>query len=346
MRFMLETSARLLRVLSLLQTRRSWPGPELAERLEVDARTVRRDIDRLRSLGYPVRSTPGAAGGYQLEAGVHMPPLLLEDDEAVAVAVSLRTAAGGTVAGVEEAAVRALAKLEHTLPARLRPRVRAFESVTMAVGSAPAVAADVLAAAAGACRDTERLRFEYQDRGGQDTTRTTEPLQLVCTGRRWYLLAWDVDRQDWRTFRVDRVGRVLSVGPRFTPRQPPEGAAAYVSRAISSEPYRYQARFILHAPLEIMARQISPAAGVLTRLDTTHCQLEAGAESLNSLALLAIMLGVDFVVLEPPELARHLEHLSARLTAAAGTKHLSAEPESRSWPAGHQAGSDRLGFRP
>ncbi|MGH2469433.1 MAG: helix-turn-helix transcriptional regulator, partial [Chloroflexota bacterium] len=250
---MLETSARLLRVLSLLQTRRSWPGPELAERLQVDARTVRRDIDRLRSLGYPVRSVPGVAGGYRLEAGAHMPPLLLEDDEAVAVAVSLRTAAGGTVAGVEEAAVRALAKLEHTLPARLRPRVRAFESVTMAVSSGPAVAADVLAAAAGACRDTERLRFEYQDRGGQASTRTTEPLQLVCTGRRWYLLAWDVDRQDWRTFRVDRIGQVLSIGPRFTPRQPPEGAAAYVSRAISLEPYRYQARFIVHASAQVMA---------------------------------------------------------------------------------------------
>ena len=317
---MLETSGRLLRLLSLLQTRRDWSGPELADRLGVDARTVRRDVARLRQLGYPVRATTGVAGGYRLEAGATMPPLLLEDDEVVAVAVGLRTAAAGSVAGIEEASLRALTKLEHMLPARLRPRVSAFESVTMAVGSTGArVDAEILAAVAAACRASDRLRFSYSDRSSRPSTRTTEPLTLVCTGRRWYLLAWDVDREDWRTFRVDRIGKLLSTGPRFLPKEPPEDVARYVSRAISSEPYRYQARLTLHAPADAIARRVSPASGLLTPLGDDSCELQTGADSLDGLAVMAAMLGVDFEVHEPPELADRLRAMGRRIAAALPT---------------------------
>ena len=204
---MWDTPGRLLRLLSLLQLRRDWPGPELAARLEVDVRTVRRDIDRLRALGYPVSSTSGAAGGYRLEPGTDLPPLLLDDDEAVAVAVCLRTAAGGTVAGIEEAALRALAKLDRLLPTRLRGRAGALSAATVAMtGQRPVIDADDLAAIAAACRDHEVLRFDYRTNDGATSRRTVEPLRLVHTGRLWYLVAWDRDRGDWRTFRVDRIG--------------------------------------------------------------------------------------------------------------------------------------------
>src|SRR6266545_2546717 len=205
---MLETSARLLRLLSLLQARRDWSGPDLADRLGVSARTVRRDVERLRSLGYPVHATSGTAGGYRLGAGAALPPLLLDDDEAVAVAVGLRTAAGGSVAGIEETSVRALVKLEQVLPSRLRHRVNALWTSTVPVpvpGDGATVDAEVLTAIAGACRDHQRLRFDYRDHGGSASVRTVEPHRLVCWGRRWYLLAWDTDRNDWRTFRVDRL---------------------------------------------------------------------------------------------------------------------------------------------
>src|SRR5687767_9354023 len=200
---MWETSARLLRLLSLLQTRRDWSGAELAERLEITPRTVRRDIDRLRGLGYPVLASAGTAG-YRLGAGADLPPLLLDDDEAVAVAVGLRTAAGGSVAGIKETSVRALAKLEQVLPSRLRHRVNALWTSTVPVpGDGPTVNPEVLTAIAGACRDHQRLRFDYRDHSGAGSVRTVEPHRLVCWGRRWYLLAWDTDRQEWRSFRAD-----------------------------------------------------------------------------------------------------------------------------------------------
>ncbi|RCV50191.1 helix-turn-helix transcriptional regulator, partial [Marinitenerispora sediminis] len=192
---MLETSARLLRLLSLLQTHRDWTGAELADRLGITTRTVRRDVEKLRTLGYPVHAAPGVAGGYRLGAGAALPPLLLDDDEAVAVAVGLRTAAGGTVAGIEESSVRALAKLEQVLPSRLRHRVTTLHAVTVAVpDSGAAVAPDVLTAIAAACRAHERLRFDYRDHAGQPSVRDVEPHRLVHTGRRWYLVAWDTDR--------------------------------------------------------------------------------------------------------------------------------------------------------
>src|SRR5687768_4750127 len=202
------TSARLLRLLSLLQAPRDWTGAELAERLEVSPRTIRNDVERLRGLGYPVHATRGSIGGYRLAAGATLPPLLLDDEEAVAVAVGLRTAAGGTVAGIEETSVRALAKLEQVLPSRLRHRVNALQSFTVPVPPdrpGPTVDPAVLTVLAAACRDAERLRFDYRGHDGSATVRSVEPHRLVSWGRRWYLVAWDVDRQDWRTFRVDRI---------------------------------------------------------------------------------------------------------------------------------------------
>src|SRR5271154_6956728 len=203
---MLETSARLLRLLSLFQARRYWSGAQLSERLDVTPRTLRRDVDRLRSLGYPVNSTSGTAGGYQLGAGATLPPLLLDNDEAVAVAVGLRTAASGAVSGIEEASVRALAKLQQVLPSRLRRRVAALHSfIEPMANTGPTVDAETLTSIAGACRDYEKLRFTYRSRDGAASEREVEPHRLVHTGRRWYLAAWDSGRNDWRTFRVDRI---------------------------------------------------------------------------------------------------------------------------------------------
>lgn len=217
---MLETSARLLRLLSLLQAHREWSGPDLADRLGVTPRTIRRDVDRLRELGYPVNASPGTGGGYQLGAGAELPPLLLDDDEAVAVAVGLRTAAGQGIEGIGETSVSALAKLEQVLPNRLRRRVGALNAFTVPMLRDPqpsAVDPGVLTELANACRDRERLRFDYRDHGGSPTRRTVEPHRLVCTERRWYLVAWDVDRDDWRTFRADRITPRPPHGPRFTP---------------------------------------------------------------------------------------------------------------------------------
>jgi predicted DNA-binding transcriptional regulator YafY len=315
---MLETSARLLRLLSLLQSRPDWTGAELAERLAVGLRTVRRDVERLRELGYPVDATPGAAGGYRLGVGAALPPLLLDDEEAVAVAISLRTAATGSVAGLEEGALRALAKLQQVLPARLRHRVTAFQSAVVPLAGGPAgVEADLLAALAAACRDQRRLRLRYQGRDGV-SAREVEPHRLVHTPRRWYLLAWDVGKQDWRTFRVDRIeGPVGPPGARFTPRTPPQDdVAAYVSRSITSSPYRYQARILFHAPLEAVAPRTSPGAGRLEAVDADTCLFSAGSDSLDELAVHVAVKGFDFEVLGPPELLPVLREVSGRLGRA------------------------------
>ena len=211
---MTATSARLLKLLSLLQTRRDWTGDELARRLEVSGRTIRRDIERLRELGYPVDALTGPAGGYRLHAGTAMPPLLLDDDEAVAIAVGLRTAARASVTGIEETSVRALVKLEQVLPSHLRRRVNALQTatVTLAASGGPTVDPEALTAIAGACRDRERLRFAYRGRDATESSRIVEPHTLVNLGRRWYLVAWDCDRDDWRTFRVDRLTRLSPAG--------------------------------------------------------------------------------------------------------------------------------------
>lgn len=305
---MLETSARLLKLLSLLQSPRDWSGTALAAELGVGPRTVRRDVEKLRNLGYPVDAVPGVAG-YRLGAGASLPPLLLDDEEAVAVAVGLRQAAGGTVAGIEESSVRALTKLEQVLPSRLRHRVKLLQSVAVTPSGAAAVQPEVLLAVAEACRDHQRMRFDYRNHDGTATRRTTEPHRLVNTGRRWYLIAWDLDRNDWRTFRLDRLAPVIPTGPRFTPREVPEQKTA-------SAGYRYQAVFRIHAPAEIVADQLGPTVATVTALDATTTSVEAGSNSLDELALYVGLLGHPFEIQSPPELVTHVRDLAQRLTLA------------------------------
>ncbi|HET6213351.1 MAG TPA: YafY family protein [Micromonosporaceae bacterium] len=313
---MLQTSVRLLRLLSLLQAPRDWTGRELAERLAVSTRTVRTDIERLRTLGYPVHATRGAVGGYRLGAGAALPPLLLDDDEAVAVAIGLRAAAGGAIAGIEETALRALSKLERVLPTRLRRRVAAVAAHTVPVPPdrpGPAVDPRVLTTLAALCRDRERLRFDYRDHAGGASLRVVEPYKLVNWGRRWYLVAWDVDRRDWRTFRVDRVEPRTPTGPRFAPREPPDAdLAGYVSRRVSAAAWRYRTRVTVHAPAGTVADRINPAVGTVEAVDEHTCVLHTGADTIDTLAVYLGMLGVDFTVIEPPELVAYVRELSAR----------------------------------
>ncbi len=316
---MLDTSVRLLRLLSLLQVRREWSGADLAERLEVTTRTVRNDIERLRILGYEVHSRTGIAGGYRLGAGSVMPPLLLDDDEAVAVALGLRAAASGSVTGIEETSLRAMSKLEQTLPHRLRHRLGALRQATVsAAGQGPTVDAEVLTTVAGACRDHQQLRFDYRGHGGEVSTRRVEPHRLVYTGRRWYLLAWDPARADWRTFRADRIAPRLPTGPRFTPREPPEDAASHVVRGTSSRAWAHPARVRLNVAAEVVAERIPPAAGLLRSDAADSCVLETGSGSLRDLVGFLTSLDVDFEVLDPPELRSLFRELSARYRTAAG----------------------------
>jgi predicted DNA-binding transcriptional regulator YafY len=316
---MSETSGRLLELLSLLQGRRDWPGNELAERLEVSGRTIRRDMERLRSLGYPVESLTGPAGGYRLRAGAAMPPLLLDDEEAVAIAVGLRSAAGSSVIGIEETAIRALVKLEQVLPGHLRRRVSALGEATFTLPTGgPRVEPQHLATIAAACRDRERVRFAYTSRDGAESRREVEPHALVNQGRRWYLVAWDRTREDWRSFRVDRVTKPASTGVRFTPRAlPARNAAAYVEKSISRMRNRFEARVTLHAPVEEIARRVPPYAAALEPIDARSCELRTGDDDVRWLALRLAMLDVDFDVHEPPELAEHLVALARRLRRAA-----------------------------
>jgi predicted DNA-binding transcriptional regulator YafY len=315
---MLETSARLLRLLSLLQAHRDWTGAELAGRLDVTLRTIRRDVDRLRDLGYPVMATPGAAGGYRLAAGAAMPPLLLDDDEAVAVAVGLRTAANGTIAGIEEISVRALAKLEQVLPSRLRHRVSALGTSTVSLAArGPLVDPALLTVLATACRDRESLRLRYASAAGTESRRLVEPVRLACTGRRWYLLAWDRGPADWRTFRVDRIAATPAPGPRFPPRDPPEeDVAGYISRAISTAPYPYQATVRLHAPAEAAAERVGPAAGLLEAVDEHTCLLHVGGTSVADFPVYLAQIGFDFEVLDPPEIVEQVRVLAERFARA------------------------------
>jgi predicted DNA-binding transcriptional regulator YafY len=304
---MTETSGRLLKLLSLLQTRRDWPGNELAERLGVSGRTIRRDVERLRDLGYPVDATTGPAGGYSLHAGTAMPPLLLDDDEAVAIAVGLRTAAGASVTGIEETAIRALVKLEQVLPSHLRRRVNALGSVLATLpASGPTVDPQALTTIAGACRDRERLRFAYRSREDEESRRRVEPHSLVNLGRRWYLVAWDCDREDWRTFRMDRLERPL----------PAADPAAFVAAGLRAAPSRHQAHVTLHAPAAELERR-PHLWGTVEAIDEHRCTYRTSDDSLDWLAMRIGMLGVDFEVHAPPELAERCAQLAARFGAAA-----------------------------
>jgi predicted DNA-binding transcriptional regulator YafY len=318
---MLETSARLLRLLTLLQARRSWTGHELCRRLEVTDRTLRRDVDRLRTLGYPVHATSGPAGGYTLGAGASLPPLMLDDDEGVAVAVGLQSAAGGSLAGIEDASLRALAKLEQVLPTRLRRRLLALRSSIVRLGGETGPKADlaVVASLAAACSDQVEVRFGYRDHGGATTQRTVEPHRVVHMERRWYLVAWDKSRKDWRTFRVDRIAPPITTGAAFAARRSPDDdVAGYVTRSVSSAPYRHRARLILQVPLATARERIPPTAGMLEVVDERRCRFHTGAHSLEAMAVWLGLMGFEFVVEEPAELRDHLRKAADRLVRAAG----------------------------
>ncbi|CAM5454164.1 helix-turn-helix transcriptional regulator [Streptomyces purpurascens] len=317
-----DTPARLLTLLSLLQTPREWPGGELADRLRVSRRTVRRDIDRLRELGYPVQATKGADGGYRLVAGKAMPPLVLDDEEAVAIAVGLRAGAGHAVEGLDEASVRALAKLEQVLPGRLRHRVTTLQAATMPLtsGDGPSIAPETLTVMASTVAGHERLRFAYRAADGTESRRLTEPYRLVSTGRRWYLVAYDIDRDDWRTFRVDRVSEPFATGARFVPRELPTGSAAeFLRQSMQRQQQTYDFEVTFAAPADFVAARLPKWLGTPEALDDNSCRLRGSAgDQVQWVAFRLAMLECDFVVREPAELVRAVRELGARLSKAAG----------------------------
>jgi predicted DNA-binding transcriptional regulator YafY len=314
-----ETSARLLRLLSLLQSRSDWTSAGLADRLGVATRTVRKDVERLRGLGYPVTARPGVGGGYRLGSGASLPPLLLDDEEAVAVAAGLRAAAGGSVAGIEEASVRALAKLQPMLPARVRRKVGAFQQYAVPVpGAGPRADPSVLTTIASACRDRERLRFEYRSHGGSESRREVEPYRLIHDGRRWYLVGWDVARDDWRTFRADRITPLVPGGPRFTPRPlpPDHEIAERVARGVGTATWRYRARVLVEAPAEYVRGRMPVPVDVTPR-GPDRCEFSPGSDDPLVLAVYLGLLDADFTVIDGPELIEALSGLADRYRRAA-----------------------------
>jgi predicted DNA-binding transcriptional regulator YafY len=318
---MANTSSRTLRLLSLLQTHRFWPGGELADRLGVSVRTLRRDIDRLRELGYPVDAHRGVDGGYQLAAGAALPPLVVDDEEAVALAIGLRAAAQGAVAGIEESSVRVLAKVVQVMPPRLRRRVDALRSATVPAvwGNGPTVDAEVLTTLAQACRDEEQLRFSYTAASGERTERHVEPHRLVSLGRRWYLVAYDLLRHDWRSFRLDRLCDPHNNGVRFRPRKlPAEDAAAYVRASmdgISAAAHAVEA--IIHAPADKVRALIGQWATV-EEVDEGRCRLLMTADQLDWPMFALGAVGAEFEVVHPPELVEHVREWGSRFLRATG----------------------------
>ncbi|MFD4403111.1 helix-turn-helix transcriptional regulator [Nocardia sp. NPDC058499] len=316
-----STPSRLLRLLSLLQIHRDWTGRELAERLEVTTRTIRRDVDRLRELGYPVHAAMGPVGGYRLGAGAALPPLLLDDDEAVAVTLSLQADATGNVAGIGEASLRALTKVQRVLPSRLRHRVDALRDAVITMPPrhrlGPHVDADSLTAISAAIRSTETLRFDYRSHTGSETLRNIEPHRLAHWGRRWYLVGWDATRADWRTFRVDRMSLRTPNGRCFTHRPSPDGdAAAYLRRTMGFAMWPYRSVMRVYVPAEDLAGRVD---GIVTPIDEHTCRLEMGSDSYALVARVMSMLDVEFEVESPPELVSHLQALADRLNRA--TRH-------------------------
>lgn len=317
---MLETSARLLRLLSLLQARQSRKGTELAEQLEVTTRTVRRDVERLRELGYPVQAVRGTAG-YRLGPGAQLPPLLLEDDEAVAVVLGLRAATQSSVRGIEEASVQALAKLEQLLPSRLRYRTDNLAEATVHAGKPvePLVPVDTLLTIAEACRRRERLRFDYNSPHRGSNRRDAEPHQVVCFNRRWYLVAFDIDHDDWRTFRVDRLTARTPSGPQFVPRKIPHGdAVTYLEHQLSSQTWPYRAVVRLSKSMEDLAERIWPGMGALEPDGPSNCLLHVGAPTPRDLMWMITSVDADFELIEaPPELVAALLEQATRCSHAA-----------------------------
>ncbi|TDB90211.1 YafY family protein [Actinomadura sp. 7K534] len=321
---MANTSDRTLRLLSLLQTHRYWPGAELADRLGVSVRTLRRDIDRLRELGYPVHAQRGIEGGYQLAAGATLPPLVIDDEEAVALAVGLQAAAQGAVAGIAESSVRVLAKVVQVMPARLRHRVEALRAVTVPAEWGRPAGADidsaVLTTIALACRDSERLRFAYTDAQGRASDRHVEPHRLVPVGRRWYLVAYDLVRHDWRSFRVDRLSGPDGTGARFRPRElPAVDAAEFVSGSLREPPRSYRVEVLVYAPAADVRKRIGRWCAV-EEIDAERCRVRMTSDTLDWPTMALGVAGADFQVVEPPELLDQLNDWGQRFTRAASLR--------------------------
>jgi predicted DNA-binding transcriptional regulator YafY len=317
---MATSSFRTLRLLSLLQSQRYWPGPVLADRLGVSVRTLRRDVDRLRELGYPVSASRGLDGGYQLAAGASLPPLVLDDEEAVALAVGLQAAAHSSVAGMAEASVRALTKVVQVMPQRLRRRVDALRAVTVpaAWGESAATPVDavVLTTVAQACRDDERLRFGCTAASGRAGERHVEPHRLVSVGRRWYLVAYDLDRGDWRSFRLDRLTEPAATGARFAPRRlPAEDAAAFVLAGLGARPSPYEVEVVVRAAAAEVAPHIG-RWGVVADLSPSSCVLRMRTDDLDRPAMALGSLGIDFTVRSPRELVDHVQRWAELFTRA------------------------------
>ena len=318
-----DPTGRVLELLSLLQTHRFWSGSELAERLDVSERTLRRDVDRLRTLGYLVDATPGVAGGYRLAAGNHLPPLLLDDDEAVAIAVGLRAASEAAIEGIEDTSVRAMAKLEQVLPDRLRRRVAALNSSVVPLrwgsGTGPRVDPEALALLSLACRDHEQVHFDYVRRDDEPSSRLVEPHQLVSTGRRWYLVAFDLRRDDWRTFRLDRLTRPRLAGPRFTPRElPASDAATFVAESITSRPTRYVDELDVTGDPARVEQAMRYAGGTVARRDGDECGVEIALDHLDWLISTVVSLVIEFGAEAVHPVATRgltLDELAARLTS-------------------------------
>jgi predicted DNA-binding transcriptional regulator YafY len=323
----MATTARLLTLLSLLQARRDWPGALLAERLAVTDRTVRRDIDRLREMGYRIHATKGPDGGYRLDAGSELPPLLFDDDQVVALAVGLQAAAG-IGAGVEEAAARALATVRQVMPARVRHRLDAirFRTLPRRPGDAPVapVGADVLEALSAAIRRREVVRFDYAPAGAdaEQLPRRAEPHHLVSTQGRWYVVAWDLEREDWRIFRADRIRPRMPTGLRFTPRPLPGGdVGAFVSARFmgsdTGDQWPCVGTVIIHAPADAVRPFVGD--GLLEDLGAGRCRLESGSWSWGALAASLGRFDAEMDVLGPPELAQACAQLAERYRRAASS---------------------------
>ncbi|HEY2443430.1 MAG TPA: YafY family protein [Streptosporangiaceae bacterium] len=317
---MANTSARTLRLLSLLQARRYWPGAELAGRLQVSPRTLRRDIDRLRELGYPIEAQRGVEGGYQLAAGTALPPLLVDDEEAVALAVGLQAAAQGAVEGIAESSVRTLAKLVQIMPARLRRRVEALGSMTVPAswGSSTQASVDpgILTAVALTCRDSERLRFSYTAADGQRTDRHVEPHRLVLLGHRWYLVGYDLSRHGWRSFRLDRLTAPRGTGARFRPRElPAADAAAFVRAGIGQVTAAYDVEAVVEAPAAGVRERIGRWSTV-EDIGATRCRVRITADSLDWPIMALGIVGADFRVISPPELLTRIHDWGRRFSHA------------------------------
>ena len=318
----MSSSTRMLQLLSLLQTHRYWPGHELAGRLEVSDRTLRRDVDRLRNLGYPVHASRGAAGGYQLQAGAAMPPLLLDDEEAVAIVVGLQAAAGGMVEGIEEVSVRAMSKVTQVMPPRLRRRVDALAAYAVpAVWSSngPTVDSDVLTTLALACRDDERVGFGYHTRAGDDMARSVEPHRLVSVGRRWYLVGYDLTRHDWRSFRLDRMSEVVTTGVRFRQRELPGGdAAEFVKGGLRNLPQAHDVSVLVHTDADAVRRRVS-RWGQVEELGEKRCRLTMQVDDLAWTMFVLAGLEAPFDIEGPTELVDRTAAVGALFSNAAGS---------------------------